>query len=160
MSHSPEDVRVYDLFKKFLTDNGIRFKEDEDALQLEYTVTEDDLPQPTVIRIIEHQDLVQIISPMPFIVPKDKRLDVAVAAAIANDHILNGSFALNFSNGDLRFRVSQSYVDMELSEEFARYFFSMAVMAIDQYNDLFSRLSMGEMSLQEFIEEDAKRMAE
>ena len=38
--------------------------------------------------------------------------------------------------------------------------FSMAVMAIDQYNDLFSRLSMGEMSLQEFIEEDAKRMAE
>lgn len=160
MSHSPEDVRVYDLFKNFLTDNGIHFQENEDNMRLECTITAEDLPQPTIIRIMEKQDLVQIISPLPFIVPEDKRLDMAVAVSVANDHILNGSFDLNFSHGGMCFRVSQSYVDMELSKEFARYFFSIAVMATDQYNDLFFMLSKGMMSLEQFIEEDAKRMAE
>ena len=156
MANSEKAVKVYELFKKHLQDNKFRFDERPEELIISLTVHGDDLPQPTIIRVMDDRDLVQVLSPIPSKIPEDKRIDAAVAVSVANYGIVNGSFDYDMSDGEIRFRVTQSYKDMELSEECVRYILSIAFHTTDKYNDRFFMLGKGMMTLEQFIEKDGE----
>ena len=75
-------------------------------------------------------------------IPEDKRMDAAVAVAIANYGMINGSFDLDMSDGEIRFRVTQSYADMELSQECISYLIGIVFFTTDKYNDKFFMLGL------------------
>ena len=154
MSNSTKGMQVYQMFKKHLEEIDFKFEAHDDDLVLTLTVNGDDLPQPTLIRVIDEQDIVQIVSPIPSHLPEDKRIDAAVAVSVANYGIINGSFDLDMSDGEIRFRVTQSFREMEMSEECIKYILNITFLTTDKYNDRFFMLGKGLMSLEQFIEKE------
>ena len=154
MSSSAKGVQVYQMFKKHLEERNFKFDAHDDKLVLTLTVHGEDLPQPTIIRVLDDRNVVQILSPIPSHIPEDKRIDGAVAVAVANYGMINGGFDYDMSDGEIRFRVAQGYHDMELSDEFVKYLLSVAFVTTDKYNDKFFMLGKGMLSLEQFIEQE------
>ena len=155
MSSSAREV--YEAFKSHLTRNNIRFDPHDDDLVITMTVTGEDLPQPTIIRVMENRDVVQILSPLPSKIPEDKRVDGAIAVSVANYGIINGSFDYDMEDGEVRFRVAQSYRGIVMNDDMIRYLLSITFSTTDTYNDRFFMFGKGLMTLEQFIEKEKEQ---
>ena len=155
MSSSAKEV--YEAFKSHLTRNNIRFDPHDDDLVITMTVTGEDLPQPTIIRVMESRDVVQILSPLPSKIPEDKRVDGAIAVSVANYGIINGSFDYDMEDGEVRFRVAQSYRGIVMNDDMIRYLLSITFSTTDTYNDRFFMFGKGLMTLEQFIEKEKEQ---
>lgn len=91
---------------------------------------------------------------MPFDIPEDKRIDMAIAVNIANYGIIDGSFDYDISDGDLRFRMTTSYRESILGKELFEYMFMVSALTTDEYNDKFMMLAKGLISIEQFIDSD------
>jgi hypothetical protein len=100
----------------------------------------------------DERQVVQLISPMPFRVPDDKIIDLAVAIAKVNDRLLNGSFDLDLSTGRISFRITESYIDSILGKGLFEYLLVVAMHTVDDYNDKFMMISKGLISIENFLE--------
>ncbi len=149
-----EAERVFDAFKSYLTERGMKFETFDQDLVIKITVRGEDLPQPTIIRVMEDRDIVQILSPVPYNMPEDKRPDAAIAAAVANYGLINGSFDFDMRDGEIRYRITHYYKDTVVTRNQVEYLLNCIWFTTDRYNDRFFMLGMGKMTLQEFIEAD------
>ena len=145
---------VYNDICGMLDEKGIKYTRHDDDLVISCTVRGEDIPMDIIIFVHEKQQIVRILSPMPFTVPEDKRMDMAVAVNVANYGIMDGSFDYDISDGDVRFSLTSSYRESILSKELFDYMFMVSAFTIDEYNDRFLMLAKGMMSLEKFIEMD------
>ena len=146
--------QVYELFKQDLTNSKIKYEPHDDDLVISMTVHGEDLPQPTLIMVDEDREVVRLISPLPSKIPEDKRMEAAVAVATANYGLVNGSFDYDMSDGEIRYRVCQSYAGTVLNEETVRYLLGVIFITTDKYNDLFFMLGKGMISLEDFLKKE------
>lgn len=146
--------QVYELFKQDLTNSKIKYEPHDDDLVISMTVHGEDLPQPTLIMVDEDREVVRLISPLPSKIPEDKRMEAAVAVATANYGLVNGSFDYDMSDGEIRYRVCQSYAGTVLNEETVRYLLGVIFFTTDKYNDLFFMLGKGMISLEDFLKKE------
>lgn len=154
MSDSAKAMRVYGMFKQHLTDHNFKFEARDAEMVLFLTVHGEDLPQPTIIRVMDDRDIVQILSPIPHRIPEDKRVDAAIAVSVANYGLINGSFDLDMNDGEIRYRVAQSFRDAELADTTVGYLLGVVFFTTDKYNDRFFMLGKGMMTLEQFIEKE------
>ena len=154
MANSAKAIQIYQMFKKHLEQQKFHFEERAEELIISLTVHGDDLPQPTIIRVMDERSLVQVLSPLPTKIPEDKRVDTAVAVCVANYGMINGSFDFDMTDGEIRFRLTQSFRDIDLSEECVKYLMATVFFTTDKYNDRFFMLGKGMMTLEQFIEKD------
>ncbi len=91
---------------------------------------------------------------MPFKVPEDKISEMAIAVAVANNGLRDGSFDFDVSDGKILFRMTACYIDSILGKELYRMMLIVSSNTIDRYNDKFLMLSKGIVSLEQFIESD------
>lgn len=146
--------QVYEMFKDDLTDSKIRFEPHDDDLVISMTVNGEDLPQPTLVMVDKDREVVRLLSPLPAKIPEDKRIDAAVAVSAANYGLVNGSFDYDISDGEIRYRVCQSYAGTVLNRETVRYLLGVIFFTTDQYNDRFFMLGKGMMSLEDFLKKE------
>lgn len=128
----------------------------EEELAVRCTVQGDDLPMDIVLIVHADRQLVTLLSPMPFPVPEQRRLDMALAVTVANYGMVDGSFDFDLSSGEIRFRMTTSYIESLLGEAVFKYMLACAAQTIDAYNDRFFMLSKGMLSVEQFIEMEAK----
>ena len=95
-----------------------------------------------------------LYSLMGFKIPEDKRIDTAVAVCIANYGFMTGSFDYNITDVEIRFRITQSFIDASLSVNLLKVMFLITANTVDRYNDRFMSLGKGLIDLQKFIELD------
>ena len=147
-------LNVYEQMCTMLDNKGFKYTRHDDDLVISCTVRGEDIPMDMLIFVHEEQQLVRILSPMPFDVPEDKRFDMAVAVCVANYGIIDGSSDYDLSDGDLRFRLTSSFRESILSEDLLEYMFMVSAVTTDRYNDKFMMLAKGMMSIEQFIEQD------
>lgn len=145
-------AEVYEMFKEHFDEIGAHYDELEDNTVLKVTARGEDLPQPTIIHVRDGAEIVVIKSPMPFRVPEDKRTEMAIAVVIANYQMLNGSFEMDMSDGELSYKIVQGYHGTDFSKELVLYMMTLTFLTTDRYNDKFFGLAMGMMSLEQFID--------
>ena len=147
--------QVYQAFLDYLKSRDYKSIEtDEEKLLINLTVRGEDLPQPTYIHVMEDREVVGILSPIPARIPEDKRVDGAIAVAVTNYGMINGSFDYDISDGEIRFRTAQSFAGAVLNEEQIDYLLKVTFFTTDKYNDRFFMLSKGMMTLEEFIKKE------
>ena len=154
MNFTESGIKVYELFKKHLDEHHIKYEAFDDKHLLKMIVHGDDLPQPTVIRIFDDREIVQILSPLPCMMPEDKRIDAAVAVSVANYGLIIGSFDFDMNDGEIRFRVSMDFEGLEMNDTAVKNLLSPVFVITDQYNDRFFMLAKGMMTLEQFIEQE------
>lgn len=128
-----------------------RYQKNEEQLRVECGAKGDDLPIDLSIRVEADRQLLMLLSTLPFNVPEDKRLDLAIAVSYVNDKLVDGSFDYDVSDGHILFRMTSSFIESEIGNELFTYLVICSCQTIDAFNEKFAKLAMGAMSLEEFI---------
>lgn len=144
--------KIYKDMVKALKRKDWNFIEEEKELAIISSYTGDDIPVRFIIRVDAEKEVIQYFSPLPFDIKEDKRVDAAVAVCVANYGLVNGGFDLNITDGDIRYRLTTSFRDCEIGEDFFYDMMAVAVTTTDEYNDRFMMLNDGLMTLQQFID--------
>lgn len=147
---------VYESLVQMLVKRDWKFDRHDDKLLIKSGISGEDLPIQFIVRVIPENEVVQFLAPMPFNMPEDKRIDAAIAVAVANYGMINGSFDFDISDGEIRFRLTTSYVETELSDELLERMILVAASTSDKYNDRFFMLAKGMMTVEQFIELDGQ----
>ena len=142
---------VYDTLCNMLTENKWHYEGDEDNFVITCGAQGEDLPIKLTIRIDPERLLISIISPMPFTVPEDKRIDMALAVSIANYGLVDGSFDYSFANGNIYFRMTSSFMDSLIGKELFDYMVFVSCGTIDRFNDKFLMIIKDKMTLDELV---------
>lgn len=145
---------VYSNICSMFEDMNFNHERDDEKLVIRSTVHGDDIPMDMVIIVNPDAQTVSFFSPMPFKVPDDKISEMAIAIAIANNGLRNGSFDFDISDGKILFRMTACYIDSILGKELYRMMLIVSSNTIDRYNDKFLMLSKGMISLEQFAASD------
>ena len=154
---SKEAQQVYQTVCRALDAKGWKYERHDDDLTITCGVRGEDLPVDLVIIVNPKAQVVSVISPLPFRVCEEKRVDGALAVAVANYGFVNGTFDYDIRDGEIRFRIVSSFRESTLSEELINYMVVIAAGTVDEYNDKFLMISKDMMSVQKFIEWEQKK---
>ena len=138
---------VYETICSMFDSRGWHYKKDKEKLIACCGVSGDDLPMEFIIQVKEKNDTVAFVSILPFTVPEDKRLDMAVAVCAVNYQLVDGCFDFDVSDGELLFRMNNSYLDSEPSMDVFSYMINCAATTVDEYNDKFLMISKGYINI-------------
>lgn len=144
---------VYATLCKSLDDRDWHYEKHEEDLVVTCGVSGDDIPMRLIIRVIPRQQLVQLLSPLPFDIPEDKRVDVALALTMVNNRLMNGSFDFDLGSGRTVFRLTSAFMDSTLDTEVFDYMIGVSAASVDEYNDKIMMLSKGMIELSAFADE-------
>lgn len=134
-----------------LDKNNWKYQIDEEKLSIFCGAQGDDLPMEITVNVDVDKRLVLLFSRIPFAIQEDKRLDVAVAVSAINNALVDGCFDYNIATGSLFFRMTNSFIECELSEEVFAYMLFCSCQIIDEHNDRFLMLSKGLLSMEQFL---------
>lgn len=145
---------VYATLVRMLDTRDWKYEKHEDDLLIKSGIRGDDLPVEFIVYVKPRNEVVQFISSLPFNMPEDKRVDGAIAVAVANYGLVDGSFDYDLRDGEIRYRLTSSYRESTLGEDLFEYMIMVAASTVDRYNDKFFMLAKGMMSIQQFMEQE------
>ena len=145
---------IYDSLVNMLDSRDWKYDKFEDDLVIKSGIKGDDLPIEFIMFVKPENQVVQFISRLPFNMPEDKRVDGAIAVAVANYGLVDGSFDYDISDGEIRYRLTCSYRESYLGPDLFEYMIMCAAGTVDNYNDKFFMLAKGMMTIQQFMEQD------
>lgn len=145
---------VYATLVRMLDTRDWKYEKHEEDLLIKSGIRGDDLPVEFIVYVKPGNEVVQFISSLPFNMPEDKRVDGAIAVAVANYGLVDGSFDYDLRDGEIRYRLTSSYRESTLGEDLFEYMIMVAASTVDRYNDKFFMLAKGMMSIQQFMEQE------
>lgn len=144
---------TYNTLCNMLDGIGWSYEKDEEKLLIRSGVKSEDLPIKFTIRVRPGNQIVSFSSWMPYEVPENKRVDVALAIHAVNYKLIDGSFDYDLSDGSIMFRLTSSFRESILGKELFEYMIMVSTTVVDEYNDKFFAVAKGLMSLEQFIEQ-------
>ena len=96
---------VYNTILSVLDGRSWKYDKKEEDRVIFLKVTGDDLPMDFVIRVLDEQQVISIISFMPTSMPEDKRVEGAIATTIITNQLADGSFDYDMRDGSILFRL-------------------------------------------------------
>ena len=126
---------VYSTILSVLDGRNWKYDQKEGERVIFLKLNGDDLPMDFVIRVLEEQQVISIISFMPTSMPEDKRVEGAIATAIITNKLADGSFDYDISDGTIMFRITSSFRNSLIGETLIKYMIDVSSTTVDEYND-------------------------
>jgi hypothetical protein len=145
---------VFGTLVRMLDTRDWKYEKHEEKLLIRSAIKGEDLPVEFIVLVNPKNEVVQFISTMPFNMPEDKRVDGAIAVCAANYGLVDGSFDYDLRDGEIRFRLTCSYCESQLSEDLFEYMIMVSASTVDIYNDRFFMLAKGMITVQQFLEQE------
>ena len=148
---------TYDTLCEMLKERDWHYESDEDNFTIMCGARGEDLPMEIRIQVDPERLIVTLLSQMPFSVPEDKRVEMALAVSAINFSLVDGSFDYNFVDGTMLFRMTSSYRESLVGKDMFEYMLYVSCKTIDDYNDKFLMIIKEKMTLEDlvkFIAED------
>lgn len=123
---------------------------DEENLTVRIDVSGDDLPLHFIFQVEADAEIVSMYSPLGITIAEDKRLEVALAACLASNSVVDGNFDYNVGKGRLVYRLTAPFHDHAIEPEHFGFMFDCGCAVVDHYNDRFLALNKGMLSLDDF----------
>lgn len=145
---------IYNDIKSYFNSKKLNYTPDDQKLVIKSGFNTNDFPVEFIMTVDTDRELVFLYSKMTFIVPEDKRVDMAIAICAANSHLANGCFDYDISTGTIIFRMVNSFANgSKLDATVYDYIVSVSVSTVDKYNDKFFMLSKNMITLEKFLDE-------
>ncbi len=144
--------QVYQTVCAALDARTWEYGKDEEKLLVHFGVNGEDLPMNLIIMADVERQLIRVMSPLPFKMDENKRVEGAVATCAASYGMVDGNFDYDISDGSIVFRMTACYRESTIGEELIQYMISCTCAMVDKYNDMFLALSKGIMTVADFIE--------
>ncbi len=136
---------------EMLNENGWKYDANPEKLAVSCGVRGDDLPIELVIDVNADRQLVTLMSKLPYAIPEDKRVDVAVAISAINYAMVDGSFDYDFLTGSIIFRMTTSFKGSLISKKVYEYMVFLSCKMVDDYNDKILMFSKDKLSLEDLL---------
>jgi hypothetical protein len=143
---------IFDVICQNVYENCGKWATDEENLMITFNLSGDDMLMCFRIKVDEEAQLVKLVSFIPLNIPKEKRNEFAFAICGINNRIIDGNFDYNPENGAVIFRITNSFRETEISSDVLAYMMDYSAYIVDKYNDKLNSLSLGEMSIEKFME--------
>lgn len=143
--------RVYQALCNAIERRNWQYNKEEDKLLVHFSVNGEDIPMLFVLIVDVERQLVCLMSPMPFKMSEEKRVEGAIATCVASYGMADGSFDYDLPVGKIAFRMTASFRDSVIGEELLQYMISCSCAMVDKYNDLFLALDKGIISIADFV---------
>ena len=135
-----------------LDNQGWHYDKDENGLEINCGVSGDDLPINVRMVVNPQMGIVSLLSNLPFTVPENKRMEVALTVCAINDRLVDGSFDYDYLSGKIVFRITTSFRNSILSEEALKYVLFVSCGTVDDYNDKIYDVTKGHMTVQDVVD--------
>ncbi len=132
--------------------NNWSHQKDEGKMSVHCAYRGEDLTVDITVTIDAERQLANLYSRFDFVVPENKRLDMAIAVSAVNNDLVNGVFDYNIAKGYLMFRMVNSIADSVISPKVFEYMIACTSITVDKYNDKFLAICKGTLSVEQFIE--------
>ena len=142
---------VYDTLCSAIDNRKWKYQKEEENLTVFFGVNTDDIPMNFILVVDVERQIVRLMSPMPFNMCEEKRLDGAIAVCVASLGLVDGNFDYNFADGRIVFRMTTSFKECVIGEGLFDYMISCSCVMVDEYNEKFFAINEGLMSIEEFI---------
>ena len=156
-----KDIRqakvAYDTLCEMLKERDWHYESDEDNFTIMCGARGEDLPMEIRVQVDPERLIVTLLSQMPFSVPEDKRVEMALAVSAINFSLVDGSFDYNFVDGTMLFRMTSSYRESLVGKDMFEYMLYVSCKTIDDYNDKLLMIIKEKMTIEDlvkFIAED------
>lgn len=141
---------VMDSLCRALDAQSWNYNRDDEELVVECGAKGKDLPMPAYFAVNPEFCLVKLSSYLPFEVPEENRVDMAIAVSIVNYRLANGFFDFDIKTGHLYFRMTNSYLESDLGEDIFIYMLFCSLDIVEEYNDKFYGLVTGRETIDNF----------
>ncbi|MBR4943581.1 MAG: hypothetical protein IKZ28_06070, partial [Clostridia bacterium] len=101
--------QVYATIIKALDSDNLKYTKDDNELRIDISFTTNDLDVKLIFSVDEDRDLIRLLSFLPGTFPENKRIEGAVATTVANHNMVDGSFDFDINDGDIVFKMANSY---------------------------------------------------
>lgn len=145
---------VYNSLCEMLDEKNVRYDKDQDDLIISFITGGDDIPMQFLVKVDAERELIRVLSPIPVTFGEEKRVEGAIATCHATYTLADGSFDYDFQTGKVLFRLTSSYMDSLISKNLFEYMIIIAIHTVDKYNDKFFMLAKGQMSIEEFCNQE------
>ena len=132
-----------------------KYSKDEENLSVGFGVVGDDLRMPVRIVVKANRELIVSYTSQDWSVPKELRVPFAVGVCAINNHLVDGSFDFDLTNGAIVYRITLSYHDATLGEEAIEYLIDCAASTVDDVNHVMKDFVDGKIDFDEYF----KRMS-
>ena len=119
--------RVYVTLCEALDHRDWKYDKDESNLVAYFDVNGDDIPMKLILYVDAERQLVRLLSPLPFEMSEEKRIEGAIATCAANYGMVDGSFDYDLSDGKIAFRMTASFRESMIGEGLLQYMISCAL---------------------------------
>lgn len=144
--------KVYATLCEALDERNWKYEKVDDELLVHFTVNGDDLPMQYIIFADVDRQLLRLLSPLPFDMAEDKRIDGAIATCHATYGLRDGSFDYDLSDGKIVYRMTSAFLDNEVPVSVIQYMIDFTGAVVDKYNDKFFALNKGFLTIEKFLE--------
>ena len=145
---------IFNALVDMLDTRDWKYDKFEEDLVIKSGIKGEDLPIEFIVVVKPKNQVVQLLSRLPFQVPEAKRVDAAIAICVANNGLVDGSFDYDISDGNITFRLTTSYRESTLGADLFEYMILVSAGTIDDYNDKFFMIAKDMMTIQQFIEKE------
>ncbi len=143
--------RVFEDLCLALERKGWSYKTHEEMLVVTCSVSGADIPMGLILIVDAERQLLKVLSRLPFTVPEDKRMELAVAACVATFGLADGNFDYDVAKGTIDFRLTAVFGESKIGEGLFTYLVEFSSSVVDRYNDRFLALCKGLISIDAFI---------
>ena len=143
--------QVYSTLCSALDARKWNYNKDEDDLTVSFGVRGDDISMFFIIIVDAERQLIRLLSPMPYKMSEDNRMEGAIATCVASFGMVDGHFYCDLSDGTIVFKLTASFRESIIGEGLVQYMISCAMAMVEKYNDKFFALDKGNISITDFI---------
>ena len=143
--------KVYDDLCASLDKREWHYPKHDEDLVVTCGVAGEDIPMQFVLIVDAERQILRVLSRLPFTVPEDKRMELAIATCAASFGLADGSFDYNIANGTIDFRLTASFRESKIGDGLFEYLIGCSSFTVDRYNDKFFALCKGLISINDFI---------
>ena len=143
--------QVYQTLCEAIERREWHFEKEEEELLVHFGVNGEDIPMQFILVVDAERQLIRLMSPMPFKMSEQKRMEGAIATCAATFGMADGSFDYDLSDGTIVFRMTASFRESCIGEGLLQYMITCSCAMVDKYNDMFLALDKGIVSITDFI---------
>ena len=142
---------TYNRLCEMLNERGWTYDKDESDWSISTGASGEDLPLDILMKIDVDRMLVVLYSKLPFVVPEEKRVEVALAISTINNALVDGNFDYNPFNGKIIFRLTTSICESLISKSVFEYMLLVSCQTVDVYNDKLFMIIKNMMTLEDLL---------
>ena len=146
-------LKVYQTLCEAIERREWKYEKEEEKLLVHFGVNGDDIPMQFILVVDAERQLIRVMSPLPFKMSEEKRIEGAIATCVATFGMADGGFDYDLSSGRISFRITASYRNSDIGDGLFQYMMSCACAMVDEYNDKFLAIDKGMLSIADFIQE-------